>query len=196
MKKNLQNRFINYNFAFQSTFIMKLIRDYFILGFAFLFFIGMKFWYKNAETQDVDFILRPTNLMVELLTGSEAIYSAERGFFHSKWNISIEKSCSGFNFIMLCFLMFSFYILPKIENKIKQIIAFPMMIFVAWFLTVFVNSSRILLALKTKNIDFSFTGQNPAAIHEMQGILVYLTYLIVFYLTMIYIFQKYFSTSK
>jgi hypothetical protein len=39
------------------------------------------------------------------LTGSHSVYISDKGYYHDNLNILIEKSCSGFNFLLLCFCM-------------------------------------------------------------------------------------------
>jgi len=50
---------------------------------------------------------------------------AETGYFHSKLNIVIEKSCSGFNFWILCFMVFAYLGLKYFDKPLHKILTLP-----------------------------------------------------------------------
>ena len=56
-------------------------------------FVLLKIGYTFVGNNDLTFLLKPTDKLVELLTGSRAVYTTENGYFHSALNIVIEKSC-------------------------------------------------------------------------------------------------------
>jgi exosortase K len=71
-------------------------------------FLLLKLGYTMADNNSLVFLLKPTNALVGLLTGSTSTYFADKGYFYSNLDIVIEKSCSGFNFLILCFGMLGF----------------------------------------------------------------------------------------
>lgn len=150
-------------------------------------FILLKFAFTLANNNDLTFLLKPTDILVGLLTGSHSVYLADSGFYHDKLNILIDKSCSGFNFWILSFLTFT-YLIVKYPNKpLHKILTIPIALFGAYLLTILVNTSRIfasiIVQIQTKNI---FANQQHL-IHEAVGIITNLTFLVLFY----YLIEKF-----
>jgi exosortase K len=82
-------------------------------------FILLKQLYTFADNESLKFLLVPTNKLVALFQGSSYSYSAN-GYYHESLNILINKSCSGFNFMILSFLVFSItFSRTNYSNKIK-----------------------------------------------------------------------------
>ena len=88
-------------------------------------FILLKFGYTVADNNDLAFLLKPTNKLVGVLTGSHSVYLANNGYYYEKLNILIEKSCSGFNFWLLCFLLFTYLLIKYLDKPLHKIIAIP-----------------------------------------------------------------------
>ncbi len=153
---------------------------------AVIIFLIMKLAYTFFENEAVLFLLLPTNLAIETITSSIAAYDPQSGFFHESLNIVIDKSCSGFNFWILCFVMFAFTTVRFIKGNALKLMMFPAVLLISLVLTIFVNTSRILLATLTPEF---FNEQFPW-LHQAQGTLIYLTFLITFYLGLYYLLQK------
>ena len=79
-------------------------------------FILLKFGFTIADTNTLTFLLKPTDKFVGLLTGSQSVYLSYKGYYHEKLNIVIEKSCSGFNFWVLGFLVFTYLGLKYVDK--------------------------------------------------------------------------------
>ena len=145
-------------------------------------FILMKIAYRQAETNDLTFLLSPTSQLVGIVTGSKPVHQAESGYYFESLHIFIDKSCSGFNFWALSFFLF-LYLAVKHFNKISnKILSIPIALITAYLLTVLVNSSRIFVSIivqsRTKNI---ITTQQHL-LHEGIGIITNLTFLILTYI--------------
>jgi exosortase K len=149
-------------------------------------FVLLKLFYTQADNSSLAFLLRPTSYSIELVTGSSSIFISERGFFHEDLNILIDKSCSGFNFWMLCFTLFSFTLIQSRSFKIKFFIL-PITLCITYILTLFTNTSRILMAIRMQT---SLHSLSPNWSHEAQGSFVYVFFFILFYLTLHFIFLK------
>lgn len=159
---------------------------YLLLGLLFLF---LKIFYTQADNSNLAFLLKPTSYSIELITGSSSVFIPEKGFFHEDLNILIDKSCSGFNFWMLCFTLFSF---TFIQNRVAKInfYFFPVMLFLTYLLTLLTNTSRILIAIKIQT-DLRFLSEEYYYLaHEAQGSFVFVFFFILFYLALHFIFLK------
>jgi exosortase K len=154
-------------------------------------FILLKLGYTVADNNDLKFLLSPTNYLVELVTNSSSQYNSESGHFHKELNIVIEKSCSGFNFWTLFFIMMSFMLLNFYKSNTKKIFALPLALFFSYFLTIFANTSRIILSIAgQKTADNFITPRPHFVLHEIIGTFVYLFFLIASYLVINFILKK------
>ena len=143
-------------------------------------FVLLKFSYTIADSNDLTFLLSPTNKIVGLLTGSKSVFIQDSGYFHQQLNILIDKSCSGFNFWLLCFLMLTFLTLKYFNNKGGKFYAMTFSFIGAYVLTILVNSSRIFTSIIIQNPSITLT-KHPI-VHESVGIITNLTFLILIYL--------------
>ncbi len=145
-------------------------------------FVLLKFGFTLADNNDLTFLIKPTDKLVGLLTGSHSIYLPENGYFHEHLNIIIDKSCSGFNFWVLCFLLFTYLTTKHFDKTLHKILTIPSALIGAYLLTIFVNSSRIFASIvvqtQTKHI---FLNQQHI-IHEAIGIITNLSFLILAYI--------------
>lgn len=144
-------------------------------------FLSLKFGFTLADNHRLDFLLNPTDKFVGLLTGSQSIYIADNGYYHEKLNILIDKSCSGFNFWILCFLALTYLAINyfnKPKNKIQSI---PFALAGAYLLTIFVNTSRIYASIVVQKQTKDILLNHQHYIHEAVGIITNLSFLILAY---------------
>ena len=144
-------------------------------------FILFKFGFTFADNDSLTFLLKPTDKLVGLLTGSSSIYISENGYFHNQLNIFIDKSCAGFNFWILSFMMITFLGLKNIENNLKKVFTIPLALIGTYFLTIFVNSSRIFASIVIQNQMSDIFVNQKHIIHETIGIVTNLSFLILTY---------------
>lgn len=151
-----------------------------------LLFVMLKFGFSYADNDSLLFLTKPTNTIISIIKDSEASYDSGEGFYHEKLYMVIDKSCSGFNFWVLAFIMTLFTSLRYIKNSGAKIWAFPTILVGAYLLTIIVNSSRILTSLLLNEI----IGTKYAWLHQAEGAFIYLSFLIAFYLILNYSLQK------
>src|SRR4051812_14082121 len=84
-------------------------------------FLLLKQLYKSANNNDLQFLLAPTNYLIKTFCGTSPTYSNALGYYYSNINITIEKSCSGFNFWILCFAMLAFLTIPFLKPARQKI---------------------------------------------------------------------------
>jgi len=152
----------------------------------------LKFGYTLADSGDLTFLSKPTSKFVGLLTGSPSVYVAESGYFHEKLNIVIEKSCSGYSFWLLSFLVFTYLGLKYFGRHLHKILVFPSALVVAYLLTIFANASRIFASVIVRNQTLNLFPDKQYLIHEIVGIITYLPFLILAY----YLIEKFLKSKK
>ena len=145
-------------------------------------FILLKIGFRLADNNDLAFLLKPTEKLVGILTGSHSVYLPDSGYFHEKTNIIIDKSCSGFNFWVLGFLLFAYLFLKHFDGFIGKILSIPTALIGAYLLTVIVNTSRIFASIIVRNQTESIFPNQQPIIHETIGITTILTFLILAYI--------------
>jgi exosortase K len=154
--------------------------------------ILLKYGYSMADNDNLIFLLKPIDKIVGLLTGSHSVYFSEKGYYHANLNILIEKSCSGFNFMLLCYGMLFFLLLKYIENPFFKSLIIPVSLIISYVLTIFINSSRIFSSIIIQHQANIFLPDRPhLIIHEIVGVITNLTFLIL-----IYYFSEKFLTNK
>jgi exosortase K len=147
-------------------------------------FVLLKVWFTFAENNDLFFLLMPTDKLVELLTGSHSVCLADNGYYHSNLNMVIDKSCSGFNFWILCFLVFTYPTVKCFDMPLHKILSIPAALICAYLLTVFVNTSRIFASVIVQNQTKNILQNQQHLVHQAVGIIINLTFLILaYYLT-------------
>lgn len=149
---------------------------------AFILFIVLKVGFRYVSTEDLDFLLHPTNKMISLLTGLQATYGQDSGYFYEQLNIIIDKSCSGYNFWLLSFIMFTILLLKHTTTRFQKINTLWISIIGAYLFTIGVNSARIFTSIIIQRQDISILHIDPSITHQVIGITTNLTFLVLTYL--------------
>ncbi len=147
-----------------------------------VFFVILKFAYTLAETNHLTFLLTPTTKIIELVSGFQSVYIDNKGYYFQQLNIVIDKSCSGFNFLILNFLMLTFLFLNYFKKGKDKITAVFTALIIAYVFTIIINSFRINTAIIFEDKIALFVNLNRDIIHQAIGIIINLTFLILIYL--------------
>ena len=142
-----------------------------------LIFISLKFAFAAAENVHLTFLTLPSSKAVSMVTHSSGEFDSAMGFIHKDIGITIDKSCSGFNFLMLCFIVFQFRLMGLLRGRMTKVLSIPLVLLLSYFLTVFANSSRILSSIwlnRVLPIQYEW-------LHEAEGAFVYLFLFVSFY---------------
>ena len=158
-------------------------------------FILLKFGFRFADNDSMSFLLLPLNKMVAVLTGSASSYSPEVGYFHSSLNIIIDKSCSGYNFMLLSFVILSYLGLRDFEKTKAKIGVLFSSFLVAWFVSLFVSASRIIASITIQGKLSHLLPFSQSTIHEGVGVVMNLTFLVLLYILIekLLIYRKYYE---
>jgi len=154
-------------------------------------FILLKIFYTIADNDSLFFLLEPTDKLVGLLTSLKSVYLSDKGYYYENLNIIIEKSCSGFNFWLLCFCMLTFLLLKYVGKTIYKILIIPVSLASAYILTILVNASRIFSSIIIQNKANNFLSNGShLLLHEIVGIVTNLSFLILIYYLLEQILNK------
>lgn len=153
-------------------------KDVIYIGIVFLIFAALKFAYAFVDTSTLQFLLAPTNKLIEVITGSDAVYSSGIGYFHPHLNIVIDKSCSGYNFWLIGFLMISFVLIKSRILQFWKIL--PLTLIISYLITILANVSRIsgyMVLMKSGLTEYLDSGNSW--LHQAEGIFVYFSFLVM-----------------
>lgn len=169
--------FFFFYFVFQSSFMKNNIIWF---GICFLIFATLKYLFRCMDVDYIRFLIFPTSIILEIVTGAKAVYEDGAGYFYSDLNIIIDKSCSGFNFLLISFLMTAFIFLR--QTFTKKWIVIPLSFAIAYLITIIANVSRITgyLAIMRGSLP-QLLDANDSWLHQAEGVFVYLFFLILLY---------------
>lgn len=152
-------------------------------------FVATKMWYSGATNAELTFLLKPVSVLVGAFTGVKIAALDDGAFYLSDFEVLINKSCSGFNFMLIC--SFSLLLASRalrgfsLSYWLIFSLASPVL---AYLITLIANASRILVSIIGQNLANLFLPPRPhLVLHDIIGTFVYLGFLIVGYL----IFSKY-----
>lgn len=161
----------------------KLIYLFIALGIV----VAFKFGYARANSDSLRILINPISGIVGFFTGSASYYIPGKGYFFNTLGVIIDKSCSGFNFMMVAFVMLSFQGLKYSRTRTERILTLPLAFLIAYLLAVFAGVSRIFSSVMLQKRLNGLLGISSAVVHEVIGIVVYLIVLIGTY----FLLEKY-----
>ncbi|SDG53362.1 exosortase K [Pedobacter terrae] len=148
--------------------------------FGILLFACFKLAYTTMDAERLSFLLSPTDYLVSKLNNSNGRLIEHLGYYHQDLNITIEKSCSGFNFFSLSFLITYCLSISYLKCLKLKWIALTSSLLFSWILTIFVNTSRISSSIFIAN-SINIPKQHQALVHQAEGTFIYLFFLILSY---------------
>jgi exosortase K len=134
---------------------------------------ALKLHYSTATVNQLRWILYPTKLLVELISGQAFQFESHAGYMSGNHLFLIAASCAGVNFMITAFLMLS---LMRLWNNRSQRISwtfFPKAMLVAYVVTIVANALRISLALQMQQTGLKISSLDGNQLHRLEGILVY-----------------------
>lgn len=135
----------------------------------------------NTGIDSLRFMISPVDRVICLITDTNSVFESDIGYYNESLNIIINKSCSGFNFMLICFVMISVHFAKNIKKEDIRKWLLPGLLPISYIITIFVNSSRILLAIQLTRFNVIKRLDIPW-LHQGVGIFVYLSFLILIYM--------------
>jgi len=140
--------------------------------------LALKQYYSSASANQLRWILAPTTLLVEIVSGASFEFESYAGYISSDRSFLIAPSCAGVNFLITAFLMLS---AKKLLRDRSQAVAWgfiPAAALIAYLVTLAANTVRIALALRLDSLpEISFLNSNQ--LHRVEGIFVYFGFLML-----------------
>jgi exosortase K len=136
--------------------------------------LALKLYYSAATADELRWILGPTTVLVELLSGKSFEFESYTGYMSSDHTFVIAAPCAGVNFLFTSFLMLALRRLWRNRFQSVSWQFIPIAAAVAYATTVVANTVRICVALLEVKISWLTASQ----LHRLEGILVYFGFLL------------------
>ncbi|MEN6321693.1 MAG: exosortase K [Syntrophaceae bacterium] len=144
--------------------------------------VGLKFFYSRAASEDLVWILSPTAAIVECLSGTHFEKEMNIGYVSLSRSITIVPACAGLNFMIAAFCMAAFGLLYSMKRRELLPLCVVASMAAAYLLTVAVNSVRIVTSMYLYKADIYTQLITPERVHRIEGVLIYVVFLSLFYL--------------
>jgi exosortase K len=141
-----------------------------------------KLLYSTASVNQLRWILAPTTVLVELVSGSRFQFESHAGYVNSDRSFVIAAACSGVNFLITAFLMLT---LRKLWSNRSPDLAWrlvPIAALCAYLATLVANTVRISTALQLRDLPREIGWLSANQLHRFEGIFIYFGFLLVLFL--------------
>lgn len=142
--------------------------------------LALKLYYSSASANELRWILAPTTLFVELLSGVSFKFESHAGYINPDRSFLIAPACAGVNFLITAFLMLTARKLLRGESQDNAWRFIPAAALIAYLATLVANTVRISIALWLGRLP-EVIGLNPYQLHRVEGIIVYFGFLLLLF---------------
>ena len=139
--------------------------------------LALKYFYSTASVNELRWILAPTTVLVELLSGKSFDFESYTGYMSSDHTFVIAAPCAGVNFLLTAFVMLA---LRQLWRDRFQATGWNLLLVnavIAYAATLIANTLRIVVALQ--GIELSGLTRNQ--VHRLEGIVVYFGFLLLLF---------------
>jgi exosortase K len=140
-----------------------------------------KLHYSTASVNQLRWILAPTTIAVELVSGSRFEFESHFGYINTDRSFVIAASCAGVNFLITSFLMLS---LRKLWGDRSHDTAWrfiPCAALCAYLATLVANTVRISTALRVHRMPLEVGWLSPNQLHRFEGVFIYFGFLLLLF---------------
>ena len=148
-----------------------------VYGLGLVVFLLLKGWRSGVGVEELRFLLMPTDVVVRGITGAGSWWMVGEGYYYPELDVLLNAGCAGFTFFTICFLV----LLAGVPGRWLRWWVLPLCLLVAWPCAVLANAARIVCILTFR--DVVPLMMTDGIVHEAQGALVYLVFLVLIYLT-------------
>ena len=118
---------------------------YYLIGLILI--LGIKYYYRHADVQDLTWILAPTARWVQILSGISFTYDMQLGYVSHSLRFIIVPSCCGVQFLLIAFATLLYSFLHRMRSIQARIGWMSFCITGAYLFTIFINGIRIVLSI-------------------------------------------------
>ena len=148
--------------------------------------VAVKYYYSTSSVGQLRWILTPTTLGVELVTGFTFEFESHAGYMISDRSFLIAAPCAGVNFLITAFLMLSLRRLWRVRsaNTLQNLSwsFIPAMAVFAYLATIIANTFRISTSLWLRGVADQMSWLSRNQLHRVEGIFVYFGFLLLLFI--------------
>ena len=143
--------------------------------------LALKHYYSTATANELRWILAPTTLLVELLSGRSFEFESYTGYMSSDHTFVIAVPCAGVNFLITAFVMLAGRQLWRTRFESVSWRFLPISMAMGYVATVIANAVRICVALEIQRRSFEVEWLTENQLHRLEGIVVYFGFLMLLF---------------
>jgi exosortase K len=155
------------------------------LAIVLLCALALKQYYSTATANELRWILSPTTLIVELLSGRSFVFESYTGYMSSDHTFVIAVPCAGVNFLITAFLMLALRRLWQARFEGVSWRFLPLSIVVAYVTTVIANAIRICVPLEIQRRSIEVSGWDANQLHRVEGIVVFFGFVVLLFVVFV-----------
>ncbi len=140
-----------------------------------------KSYYRHASANELSWILTPTARLVSLASGAHFGFEPGVGWVSHDAQFIIEPGCAGVNFLLAAFLALALAWLPGMRSAGSTARRLAGALALAFAATLIVNTIRLVFAIALHHGALDTGALDPAQVHRVEGIAVYLGGLCLLY---------------
>lgn len=153
--------------------------DAFLYAATVLISVGIQLYYRNADNEQLKFILTPVSSIVYGFFNIQFAYDTYLGYVNEAVGIAINRSCAGLNYSIIMYSMLIILHTSSFETHHGKVIYFLVMMPTVYVLSLFINSFRIVTSIMLMGVDSLNSVFSSVTLHYITGLMVYLVFLIV-----------------
>jgi exosortase K len=142
----------------------------------------VKLYYSTTSVNQLRWILAPTTVLVELVSGARFEFESHAGYMSSDRSFVIAASCAGVNFLITSFLMLSLRKLWRDRSQDTAWRFIPCAALWAYLATLVANSVRISTVLRLHGMPPAMGWLSPNQLHRFEGIFIYFGFLLLLFM--------------
>lgn len=154
---------------------LQKIRPYVLPCLLLVAAFSLKWWYRTASEEQLQFMLGPVAMLVTAFTGVEHGHVAGQGYYFAELNVLVDRSCSGLNFLIITTATFAFVLMRRPRCGCFSPFLSLLAILAAYVVTLLANSGRIVAMVQLQRIGLHL---GPTA-HEALGAFFFLILLLL-----------------
>ena len=144
--------------------------------------LTLKLYYSTASPNHLRWILAPTTILVEVVSGTKFEFESHAGYMSSDHTFLIAASCAGVNFLITSFLMLSLRKLWRDRSRNTSWRLIPSAALFAYVATLVANTVRISTALRLRRMPLELGWLSPDQLHRLEGIFIYFGFLLLLFM--------------
>jgi len=165
----------------QSEIKNNIRQNWFFYLWGIIFVLVIKYWLSAANADSFNWILAPTAKWTEILSGIPFIRESPLGYVNHEYNVVIELSCCGAQFLSICFITLIFSFINRMNTLKNKFYWLFFSLGFSYFFTVFVNGFRIIFAIPLLKTDIYSNWLTSDRLHMLEGTAVYFVSLFILF---------------